>query len=146
MLIRPRRMTWMSQKTLSNSIVKIKQVEWNTNARAETSSRLRAASALPVHFGKVRRESDSKVVDNFDAALGIALDIFNHTCELSGGSRFPRIAPIRLMDSDGADGTIMSTRTYLALTNWNGRMAWVPTSLLRQRLTEDQLQELDETI
>lgn len=139
-------MTWVSRETLGNTIVKIKQVEWRTSSRTETSSQLHTASALPVHFGKVRRTSDTKVVDSFDAALRIALNIFNHTCELSSGSRLPRIAPIRLMDSGGADGTIMSTRAYLALTHWNGRMAWVPTSLLRQRLTEAQLRELDETI
>ena len=61
-------------------------------------------------------------------------------------TRKPHIHPIEFMQSDDAGNILMSTRAFLAKVEQNGKLSWIPTALLRQRVPDAGWQEFNELV
>lgn len=118
----------------------VRQVQWTVSSHSEGVVHQRGPIAPPGEGGppKVTETwaTDQNLKEHIATALATATDIISHTCV--GGTRL-KISPIQLLDDETSPGVIMSTSTFIALAEWNGTLAWVPTALLRGYLSPSGL-------
>ena len=126
--------------------IDIREVQWTTSTRPGgglregRTNKTYAVDERPRETGP-RGSADQGLLEHIARALTTARDILLKTCVGRVGFR---IAPIQLMGGTNAEGVIMSTSTFIALAEWNGTLAWVPTALLREHMSPSEKSEFEE--
>ena len=127
--------------------IEIREVQWTTSARAEGRAHRYGPNTSdappPVSRDTEAMAGDRDLKQHIAIALTTAVDILSHTCVGWVGLR---IAPIELISDASAGGVIMSTRTFIALTEWNGTLAWVPTALVRQHIPLSEMSDFERQV
>ena len=135
----------MAQKPNMRAI-DIREVQWTTNVQPHGGLREGGPTKLYAVDERTmetepRGSADHGLLEHIAKALTTARAILNQTCVGRAGFT---IAPIQLMGGANAEGVIMSTSTFIALAEWNGRLAWVPTALLREQMSSSEISEFEE--